>query len=337
MLQQQLARRYNRPILITENGMAEAVDKHRASYIIAHLQQEQRARREGVDVMGYLHWSIVANYEWAYQYEDRARFGLFWVNRAVLETPDGSFPRHITEGARAMQAVIALRDADAAARCFGAYHPSGRHFVAPVQSPGALWQGKSDTGEPLHLLFTRQALDQLGGMLFYPRRHRWLPLEAVQFHSAESTLSFSHPAQGPIPARRFEATVSGHCCSGVMTDSTAAVSWSAVKHPLFGIWKASAYGTYIAFMDVESATGLSGTKFKRSPAAPWSLVQSVTLTDGNHVRFVLDTVRVDGPYSTGLVLRGFAMRLNGNVMTGEELERDVPVRCDRLPDGLPFG
>ena len=35
----QLARRYNRPILITENGMAEAVDKHRASYIIAYVQQ----------------------------------------------------------------------------------------------------------------------------------------------------------------------------------------------------------------------------------------------------------------------------------------------------------
>ena len=180
----QLARRYNRAILITENGMAEAVDKHRASYIISHVQQVQRARSEGVDVLGYLHWSIVDNYEWAYQYDARARFGLFRVSRMDLETPDGSFPRHITEGARAMQAVIALRDADATAGCFGAYHPSGRHFVGPVQSPGALWQGKSDTGEPLHLLFTRKALDQLGGMLFYPRQHRWLPLEAVQFRSA---------------------------------------------------------------------------------------------------------------------------------------------------------
>src|SRR5262245_9515069 len=176
--------RYHRAILITENGMAEAVDKHRASYIIAHVQQVQRARRDGVDVLGYLHWSIVDNYEWAYQYEARARFGLFHVNRTTLETPDGSFPRRMTEGARAMQAVIASRDADAMARCFGAYHPSGRHFVAPEQSPGALWQGKSATGEPLHLLFILQALDKLGGMLFYPRLHRWLPLEGVQFHAA---------------------------------------------------------------------------------------------------------------------------------------------------------
>ncbi len=333
----QLASRYNLAILITENGMAEAVDKHRASYIISHAQQIQRARSEGVDVIGYLHWSIVDNYEWAYQYEPRARFGLFCVNRTALETPDGSFPRRMTEGARALQAVIAMRDADATARCFGAYHPSGRHFVGPVQSPGALWQGRSGTGEPLHLLFTWKALDQLGGMLFYPRLHRWLPLEAVQFDPAESTLSFSHPAQGTMPARRFEATVTGRSCNGVITESTASGSWSAAKHPLFGIWSTSAQGTYIAIGDVESAAGLSGTKFKRGPTAPWSLIQSVTLTDGNHVRLVLDAVRVDSPYSMGLVLRGFAMTLNGDAMLGKELERDVPARLDRLPDGLPFG
>jgi hypothetical protein len=177
-------------------------------------------------------------------------------------------------------------------------------------------------------------------MLFYPRQHRWLPLEAVQFRSAESTLSFAHPAQGTMPARRFEATVTGRRCHGVMTDSTASVNWSATQHPLFGIWKTAAQETYIAIGDVESAPGLSGTKFKRSPAAPWSLVQSVTLTDGNHVRFVLDAERTDRPGSLdsiGLVLRGFIMMLHGDVMTGEELERDVPARLDRLPDGLPFG
>jgi hypothetical protein len=234
--------------------------------------------------------------------------------------------------------------------------------VGPTQSPGALWQGKSSAGEPLHLLFTRQALDQLGGMLFYPRLHRWLPLEAVQFHAAASTLSFSHPAQGTMPARRFEATVTGRSCSGVITDSTASVRWSAAKHPLFGIWRTSAQGTYMALGDVESAAGLSGTKFKRSPAAPWSFSQSVTLTDGKHVRVILDTVRVDDPSSGGpgplsdnqppvmitpaaamaprsprLALRGFALTLHGDVMTGTELERDVLARLDRLPDGLPFG
>src|SRR5262249_48707686 len=180
---------------------------------VSPVEQAQRAQADGVDVLGYLHWSIVDNYEWAYQYEARAKFGLFHVNRTTLETPDGSFPRRLTEGARALQAVIAWRDADAAAWCFGAYHPNGRHFVAPVQSPGALWQGKSDTGEPLHLPFIQQALDQLGGMVFYPRLHRWLPLEAVRFHAAESLLTFAHPTQGTIPARRFEATVAGRSCS----------------------------------------------------------------------------------------------------------------------------
>jgi hypothetical protein len=41
--------------------------------------------------------------------------------------------------------------------------------------------------------------------------------------------------------------------------------------------------------------------------------------------------------STRLVLRGFALTLHGDVMTGTELERDVLARLDRLPDGLPFG
>src|SRR5262249_45169907 len=132
--------------------------------------------------------------------------------------------------------------------------------------------------------------------------------------------------------------------------------------PLFGIWHTSAQDTYIAIGDVESPAGLSGTKFKRSPAAPWSLIQSVTVTDAQHVRFVLDAVHVDSassdnpepllgnrapllrppavamvPRSTRLVLRGFVLTLHGDVMTGKELERDTPVRLDRLPDGLPFG
>jgi hypothetical protein len=82
---------------------------------------------------------------------------------------------------------------------------------------------------------------------------------------------------------------------------------------------------------------MAGQERHSGAAAPWSLVQSVTLTDGNHVRFVLDAMRVESSSSTGLVLRGFAMTLNGDVMTGEELERDVAARLDRLPDGLPFG
>jgi hypothetical protein len=41
--------------------------------------------------------------------------------------------------------------------------------------------------------------------------------------------------------------------------------------------------------------------------------------------------------STRLVLRGFALTLQGDVMTGTELERDVLARLDRLPNGLPFG
>ena len=62
-----------------------------------------------------LRYATRSNYEWAYQYEARVRFGLFRINRTARETPDGSFPRRMTEGARAMQAVITLRDTEAGA------------------------------------------------------------------------------------------------------------------------------------------------------------------------------------------------------------------------------
>jgi hypothetical protein len=41
--------------------------------------------------------------------------------------------------------------------------------------------------------------------------------------------------------------------------------------------------------------------------------------------------------NTRLVPRGFALTFYGGIMTGKALERDVLVRLDRLPDGLPFG
>ena len=101
--------RYGLPLLITENGMAETEDRNRAAYIVAHLQQVLRAIQEGVDVIGYVHWSIVDNWEWAFGYQDEARFGLFTIDRSAGLAASGvaSYPRHITEGALALQYVIA--------------------------------------------------------------------------------------------------------------------------------------------------------------------------------------------------------------------------------------
>jgi beta-glucosidase len=70
--------RYRLPILITENGTADSQDSHRTQYLCDHLRQVQRAMREGVPVIGYLHWSLIDNFEWSSGYGPR--FGLVEID-----------------------------------------------------------------------------------------------------------------------------------------------------------------------------------------------------------------------------------------------------------------
>ena len=89
--------RYKLPILITENGLPVSNDEDRWTFIYLHLWQVARAVNEGIDVAGYLHWSLLDNYEWADGYE--ARFGLIGVDYATQR-------REIRESARRMARII---------------------------------------------------------------------------------------------------------------------------------------------------------------------------------------------------------------------------------------
>ena len=82
-----LAERYRLPIVITENGMAgldwvdadgRVHDASRIQYTREYLQALRRAVRDGVDVRGYFHWSLLDNFEWAEGYKQR--FGLIHVD-----------------------------------------------------------------------------------------------------------------------------------------------------------------------------------------------------------------------------------------------------------------
>ena len=79
--------RYKLPIMITENGVAlnDAVsldgavhDPLRTDFIRRYLGQLKRAIDEGVPVIGYQHWSVMDNFEWAEGYDPR--FGLIYVD-----------------------------------------------------------------------------------------------------------------------------------------------------------------------------------------------------------------------------------------------------------------
>ena len=71
-------KKYQKPVYITENGLADADDSRRSKFIIEHLFWTYKAILEKVDVRGYFHWSLLDNFEW-----DRGfwpRFGLYAID-----------------------------------------------------------------------------------------------------------------------------------------------------------------------------------------------------------------------------------------------------------------
>jgi len=71
--------RYNRPLYIMENGIADVRDDLRPKFIIDHLQILGRAlNEEKIDIRGYFHWSLTDNYEWAKGFS--MKFGLYAVD-----------------------------------------------------------------------------------------------------------------------------------------------------------------------------------------------------------------------------------------------------------------
>jgi beta-glucosidase len=66
------------PILVTENGVATSNDDERNEYTRDALAGLRSAMADGIDVRGYLHWSLLDNYEWG---SYRPTFGLVAVDR----------------------------------------------------------------------------------------------------------------------------------------------------------------------------------------------------------------------------------------------------------------
>ena len=84
-------KKFNKPIYITENGLADAKDQKRSWFIFESLKNVHRAMEEGVDVRGYLHWSLMDNFEW-----DKG----FWPRFGLLEIDYKSSERKIRPSAK---------------------------------------------------------------------------------------------------------------------------------------------------------------------------------------------------------------------------------------------
>ena len=71
------------PIYVTENGVATEDDERRIEYIRRALAGLRNCLADAIDVRGYIHWSLMDNFEWIMGY--RPKFGLVAVNRETQE------------------------------------------------------------------------------------------------------------------------------------------------------------------------------------------------------------------------------------------------------------
>lgn len=83
------AERTGRPVYVTENGIATDDDTRRVAYIDAALSELRDCIDDGIDVRGYIHWSLLDNFEWTSGYEHH--FGLVAVDPDTFQrTPKPS-------------------------------------------------------------------------------------------------------------------------------------------------------------------------------------------------------------------------------------------------------
>jgi beta-glucosidase len=79
----------NKPVVITENGIADSADRIRKQFLFTHLEGVLKAIEDGVPVEGYCHWSLIDNFEWIEGFTPR--FGLYSVDYSTQQrTPRGS-------------------------------------------------------------------------------------------------------------------------------------------------------------------------------------------------------------------------------------------------------
>lgn len=80
---EELTERYDKPIMITENGLADAEDKDRQRWLSQTVQAMLSSIKKGTQLIGYLHWSLLDNFEWEKGFWPR--FGLVEVDYATMK------------------------------------------------------------------------------------------------------------------------------------------------------------------------------------------------------------------------------------------------------------
>lgn len=74
-----VAKHWDKPILVTENGLSTDDDSEQIEFIDRALKGVKDSLEEGIPVIGYLYWSLLDNFEWQLGYSQT--FGLIAVDR----------------------------------------------------------------------------------------------------------------------------------------------------------------------------------------------------------------------------------------------------------------
>lgn len=90
-----VARVIDIPIIVTENGIATSNDEERIDFITQAINGVQRCIDDGINVKGYLYWSLLDNFEW--QKGFAYTFGMIEVNRTTFERKPKPSLRHLGE------------------------------------------------------------------------------------------------------------------------------------------------------------------------------------------------------------------------------------------------
>jgi len=101
-----VGKRYDKPMMITENGIATLNDSTRIKYLHDHIAQIRKTMDEGYDVRGYFVWSLADNYEWHYGYVPK--FGLSTmdpVTKDRLLKPSGYYYKKVIDTSKKEQKV----------------------------------------------------------------------------------------------------------------------------------------------------------------------------------------------------------------------------------------
>jgi beta-glucosidase len=86
-------------VYVTESGIGTDDDDQRIAYVTSALEGVARCLDDGLDVRGYVYWSLLDNFEWALGY--RPRFGLVSVDRETQERAVKPSARWLGEVAKA--------------------------------------------------------------------------------------------------------------------------------------------------------------------------------------------------------------------------------------------